>query len=189
MSATENSLQLPNYETFSHSIANLGLPISSSELHGVLCGYLAAGASHDGETYIRALMTNKNAGMTRDAALALFNLYTTTQQQMTHQGFEFQLFLPEDTEELIERAEAFSEWCEGFSQGITMAGIHLDDLHDEETQEALQHITEFAELDYQSIQIDAEDEQSLLEVCEYARVAVMHIYSDLNTNTQSQTTH
>lgn len=182
MPAMMNSLELPCYETFSDTIAPLELPLSSSELHGVMCGYLSAGASTAGGVYLRALMVNRHDDITRAATLALFNLYTVTEQQIMHEGFVFELFLPDDDEDLALRAKAFSQWCEGYTQGITMAGVDYHQFHDEDTQEALQHITEFAELDYQSIEVGSDDERSLMEVYEYTRVSVLHIFNDLNLN-------
>jgi uncharacterized protein len=191
--SNELSLHLPEYATFIDSIAVLALPVSGSELHGMLCGYLCAGAASEGEAYIRALMTNKKGPGFRNAALALFGVYGISQQQLANFNFEFELLIPEDSEQLPERAKAFSEWCEGFVQGMTLSGIGFEQLQEEETQEALQHLTEFAELDYQSLHIDEEDEQALMEVTEYARMAVLRIYADLHTNNSKkerpETTH
>lgn len=193
MSTDNSALRLPDYPTFVDSIAVLDLPISASELHGVMCGYLCAGAISEGEAYLRALMTNKKDTGLRTATLALFGVYAVSQQQMINFDFDFQLLLPEENEPLSERAQAFSEWCEGFTQGITLAGVSYEELHEEEAQEALQHMTEFAQLDCQSLHIDEEDERALMEVSEYARMAVMRIFSDLNAeNTNgapSETAH
>jgi len=175
--------KLPQYDLFTDTIAVLGLPISSSELHGVMSGYISTGALKAGEQYIHALMVNRPDDMTRTAIMALHNLYTITEQQMTHEGFEFELLIPNDEEEdLVIRAKAFSEWCEGYIQGVRMAGIDSEQFYDEDTEEAFQHIGEFAELDYQSIDVTPDDERSLVEVCEYTRIAVLHIFHDLNLN-------
>jgi hypothetical protein len=193
MSTANTPLHLPDYHTFLESIAILGLPISGSELHGVMCGYLCAGANNEGEAYLRALMTNKNDANLRGAALALFGLYAVSQQQITGFNFEFQLLLPDDQDPLADRAQAFSEWCEGFVQGITMAGVSYDDLEEDDAQEALQHLTEFAQLDYYTLHIDEEDEQALMEVSEYARMAVLHVFLDLQSSNlkkgNSETAH
>lgn len=181
MSKPNTALHLPDYHTFLETIAILGLPISGSELHGVMCGYLCAGAVNEGEAYLRALMTKRNDTGIRNAALALFELYAASQQQLLGVNFEFQLLLPDEEDPLTERAQAFSEWCEGFIQGITVAGVSFDDLEEEDAQEALEHLTEFAQLDYQTLQVDEEDEHALMEVSEYARMAVLHIFLDLQS--------
>lgn len=179
MSNVNPSLQLPEYHTFVASISALALPISASELHGMMCGYLAAGTYRAGESYLRALCQGHNDKIVRGCSLALFNVYTVSQQQITHFDFDLQLLLPADDELLKNRAQAFSEWCEGFTQGLNLSGYDYHHVDDDEMQEAIQHITEFGELDYQSLQVDEEDERALIEVTEYTRMAVMRIYAGI----------
>ena len=178
MTAT-TSLRLPNFDAFIDAIAVLALPFSASELHGVMCGFLCAGAIPEGETYLRALMTNSNQEATRITSLAIFGVYAVSHQQMSLFDFEFQLFLPDDDAPLANRAEAFSEWCSGFIEGFALAGGEIDSLQEEESQEALQHLEDFAHLDYQALKVTEEDERAFVDVSEYARMAVLRIYSDM----------
>jgi uncharacterized protein len=187
MSTLDMPSQLPDYDLLIESVAPLALPIPVSELHGVLCGYLCAGAIAKGNAYLQALTAHSTDSLTRRAARALFELYAVSQQQMECVGFEFHLLLPDEHASLLTRAEAFSEWCTGFIQGLNMADIGAYELHDDEVQEALQHITEFSQLDYQSLQMDDEDdERSLMEVSEYTRMAVLHLHSDLQANREDR---
>lgn len=179
----ENSqLHLPKYDDFVESIAGLNLPISASELHGIMCGYLCAGADSQGESYLRALTGNKNDEVHRQVGLVLFSVYSVSQQQIANFAFEVELLLPDDNQPLADRAKAFGEWCEGFVQALTLAGIDADQFYEEEAQEALQHITEFAELDYESLEVNDEDESALMEVSEYTRMAILRLHADLVAN-------
>ena len=193
MSTDRSPMQLPDYDTFVESIAVLGLPFSGSEIHGVMCAYLCAGSIKEGEAYLRALITNRQEAGLRSATLALFGVYAVSQQQISGIDFEFQLLLPEDDAPLLERAQAFSEWCEGFTQGMRIAGIADQQFHDEEAEEAFQHLAEFAELDYDSLEMNESDERALMEVSEYARMAVLQIYLDLHADhrpkERSETAH
>ncbi|MBL7481491.1 UPF0149 family protein [Legionella bononiensis] len=193
MSVENTHLHLPEYTDFAESIAVLSLSISGSELHGMMCGYLCAGADSQGEAYLRALLNNKKDEESRNALLVMFSVYTISQQQINNFDFEFEMLLPDDNESLVERAQAFSEWCEGFTQGLTMAGVGADQFYEEEAQEALQHIIEFAELDCETLDVDEEDEKALMEVSEYARLAVIRLHGDLVMNERerggSETTH
>lgn len=193
MSVENSRLHLPEYNTFIDSIAVLTLDISGSQLHGMMCGYLCAGADHQGEAYLRALLNNKKDQESRDAVLAMFAVFSISQQQISNFDFEFEMLLPDDHAPLIERAQAFSEWCEGFTQGLTMIGIGADQFYEEEAQEALQHLIEFAELDCDTLDVDEEDEKALMEVSEYARMAVIRLHGDLVMNERerggSETTH
>lgn len=193
MPLENNRLRLPHYDDFVTSIAGLTMTISASELHGLMCGYLCANANNQGEAYIRALLNNKKDEATRAAALAMFDVYSISQQQITNFDFEFSLLLPDDDEELVSRAQAFSEWCEGFTQALSNVGIGTDQFYEEEAQDALQHIIEFSELDCDTLDVDEEDERALMEVSEYARLAVLRLHGDIVANERerggSETTH
>lgn len=182
-----SNLQLPQYEHFNDSIAVLSLPLSASELHGMMCGYVCAGADNQGEAYLRALVHNKKDEDSRNALLALFSVFSISQQQINHLDFQFALLLPDDETDLFERAKAFSEWCDGFIRALALSGIEADQFYEEDTQEALQHITEFADIDFESLDVDEEDEKALVEVSEYTRLAVIRLYADLNTHEKEQT--
>lgn len=193
MSEENNRLHLPEYDSFIESIAVLTLDISGSELHGIMCGFLCAGADNQGETYLRTLLNNKKDDASRSAFLAMFAVFSVSQQQISNFDFEFEMLLPDENESLIDRARAFSEWCEGFTQGLSMAGVGADQFYEEEAQEALQHLIEFAELDTDTLDVDEEDEKALMEVSEYARMAVIRLHGDLVMNERerggSETTH
>lgn len=194
MSAEYDPLKLPEYDQFLESISPLALEVSVSEIHGTLCGYLSAGADKQGESYIRALLKHKKDAATRNALLSLFSVFTISQQQLSNSlNFDFQLLLPSDDYSLRDRAQAFSQWCEGFKQGLTFAGVVGADYQEEDAQEALQHLHEFSQLDYESLEVSEEDEQALIEVIEYTRMAVLRLHTDLLTNQKKQsdssTTH
>ncbi|HGE4920333.1 TPA: UPF0149 family protein [Legionella pneumophila] len=179
MSLDNDSLHLPEYDDFVQSISVLALTMSGSELHGIMCGYLCAGADSQGEAYIRALLNNRKDEQSRNALLSLFSVFSISQQQINNFDFEFQMLLPDDDESLVIRAQAFSEWCEGFTQGLTIAGVGMEQFYEEESQDALQHLIEFAELDCESLEVGEEDERALMEVSEYTRMAVLRLHSDL----------
>ena len=179
MLTDDSSPRLPDYETLSELLLPLELPISLSEIHGLLCGYLALGADSQAETYLRALLSSKKNTQSRTLTLALFELHAISQQQLAEFGFDFQMLLPNEEASLNERAQAFSDWCEGFSQAITLSGLAIDTL-DDDTQNALQHITEFADLDHESLHVDEDDERALLDITEYTRMAVIQLYTELH---------
>jgi uncharacterized protein len=175
-------LHLPDYEEFSESIDVLALHVSASLLHGMMCGYLCAGADDQGEAYLRALLGNKKDTPSRNAVLDMFSVFSISQQQMNSFDFEFQMLLPHEHDPLLERAHAFSEWCEGFTQALTLVGIGVNQFYEEEAQDALQHLIEFAELDCDTLDVDEEDDRALMEVSEYARMAVLRLHNDLVLN-------
>lgn len=182
MAQETNALHLPPYDDFIEVISALSLNTSGSGLHGMMCGFLCAGADTQGEAYLRALSDNKKGEAARLALLALFSVYSISQQHISNFDFEFALLLPDDYQPLPERAQAFSEWCEGFIQGLTSAGVGPEQFYEEEAIEALGHISDFADLDFDALDIDEGDEKAFMEVSEYARMAVLRLHSDLVAN-------
>lgn len=177
---------LPSYDQFAESIAELSLELPVSELHGLMCGFLCAKADANGETYLHALTPNKKDKAIRQALLALFSVYSVSQQQLAHFDFEFQMLLPDDSYSLFDRACGFSAWCKGFVEAIQLCGISFEQFQDEEAQDALQHFMEFSDLDSDALDMDEEDEQALMEVTEYARMAVLRLHNDLSTHEKKQ---
>ena len=176
-----NLTQLPNYPIFCEQIEVLALPLSASKVHGVMCGYLCAGALQEGDTYLRALSLSKRGEDARVAAQALFNLYSISQQQIGEDNFSFQFLLPDEEQPLVVRAEAFSEWCSGFTQAMGVLGITAEQL-EEESQDVLLHLSEFSQLDYESLKASEDDEKALMEVSEYARMAVLRLYWEMKVH-------
>jgi uncharacterized protein YgfB (UPF0149 family) len=174
-------MELPEYDDFLGAISSLALPFSASQLHGMLCAYLVIGATDTATAFLTALSRSEQDQKTsRAATVALFNVLTITQQQLIHLGLDFKLLLPDDEHPLAYRAQAFSEWCEGFIATLNASNIQAKQLTDVDSREALEHIAEFSELNYETLDINEEDEAALAEVCEYTRIAVLHLHSDLS---------
>lgn len=173
-------MPLPDHQTFNESIKALTLPISTSKLHGIMCAYLAVGANQGGEAYLQAIMPQKKDKASRVTILSLFNIYAITQQQIAHFGFKFQLLLPDANQSLLSRAQAFSEWCVGFTQGLSLSGFNIQHLKNESTREMILHIAEFGQLDYQMLEVNEDDARAFMYATEYTRMAVPEIYADIH---------
>lgn len=182
MLSENNPVVLPSYDVLAEQLAVLDLSVSCSEFHGILCGYLCAGAVHDAEMYLRTLIITKDTKKVRKDALAvLYAVYEVSRRQIDSMDFEFHLLLPDEDVSLKERAHAFSEWCESFTEGMTLAGVDFNQLEDEESEEALTHFFEFAEMDYEHLDMSEENERAFFEVSEYARMAVLRLKSDIQS--------
>ncbi len=171
--------KLPAYQQFCDATAFLALSQSPSELHGIVCAYLCAGAYREAEIYLRALLGNNKDEETRMASMLIFDMLSASQHQIQNFDFEFQMFLPDEHESIVERAQSFSEWCEGFMQGLDINGIHDDNFEDEEARETLYHIQEFSELDFDDLKSGEEEEKALMEVTEYTRMAVLRLFGEI----------
>lgn len=177
----DHSTELPGYWEVADCLAVAALPMSPSQLHGRLCGYIAAANKADGfawlETLLRAKQAQDEAPM--EARDTFLNLYRYSFSHITQMDFSFALLLPIEDESIEERAAALGEWCHGFIQGLQMLGIEIDTAQTEELRDALFHIEEISRLDYDNLSITEEDERCFVEVYEYVRMAVLSLYAEL----------
>lgn len=186
MSAYVQEAKLPPYELIQLCIEPLNLPLSISELHGLLCGYICAGSKSHAEAYLRTLMASFKQLDAKEASTVLFTCFSISQHLIEAFDFSFQLLIPDEDASLAVRAQAFSDWCEGFTQGLTLSNVGFDHFHDQDSQNALSHIEEFAQLDHDSLTMDDEDESALMEIQEYTRLAVLRLYGDLHCHVSQQ---
>ncbi len=154
----------------------------ATETHGILCAFLCAGAKIRVEAWISSLV-GENAGA-RDASFNqakshLRQVFKSTQEGLEEGEFEFELLLPDDDTDLYARIEAFSLWCQGFISGLNLAGVNLKSQEIQATQEAIDDLVKFSCLEYDEEDPDDEsNERAYSELVEYARVAVMLLYTE-----------
>lgn len=159
-------------------IMRLRLGTEASELHGSLCGYLAGGGSLRGTSVLAALQLDGEATDPSPEDLALLQrLARQCASELADPELGFEPLLPEDDRPLAERAEAMVDWCRGFLGGFGLAGTaahaHLSD----EAQEILRDLGTVAasSLDFGN---ETEDEDALIEVQEFVRVAAMLLHTE-----------
>lgn len=165
---------LPNYQTLSWLFNENEIPFSLSEWHGMVCAYLCANETQQALTFLNSLIKKNNSTTGQELKEGLFLVFSMAEHQLNELDFSFQLLLPDDHVPLNERAQALSEWCDGFLNGLKttpQAKKHLDT----DSQEVLAHLQAFSELDYDALSISEEDEQAFMEIYEYTRMAVLRI--------------
>lgn len=178
---------LPTHTQIMENLSALALDVDVSYLHGLLTGFLVAGASTQAENYLRSLILNKTGPSFHQSTHALFSIYTVTQTWLNSFGFQFEMLLPEIDAALPERLQGFSNWCQGFLEGLQDAGLTMDDFENEEDLEILQHLDDFSQMDVDDLEFDNEDEKAYLDVTEYTRLAVLQLFCDLNEQESGKT--
>lgn len=151
-----------------------GLGMDVAELHGALTGWLAGGGS-GGPDWL--------AGVTADADMpqvaagsVLDRMREATARQLDDRSFGFDLLLPDDDASLGERSGALFDWCRGFLGGFGLAAGGAPGLS-EESREALSDLARLAAAVPQD-DGDEDDEQALVEIEEFVRVAALLLHGD-----------
>lgn len=172
--ALSSAGELPDLSAVAAEIARLSLATSPSELHGALCGWLAGGGGSVREWPARVLADD--ALPAPEAGGALDTLRTVSAAQLADRSFEFDLLLPAEDTSLTERSGALFEWCRGFLGAFGLAAGNAAKLSDE-SREALGDIAKLAAAQPQD-EGDEEDEEALVEIEEFVRVATLLLHGD-----------
>ena len=169
------------YEVADMLVAEDSMTGSAAEIHGLLCGYLSAGArfSHDAWLKLAAELTDITEFRHESSKLALTDLYDGVVAQLEKTDFSFQLLLPDDDLSLAERAEALGSWCQGYLTGFGLQGGHTNESLTDELKEALGDMEQIAQIEI-APEDDEDNESDLTELQEYVRMASMMVYGEFN---------
>ncbi|MCA0899657.1 UPF0149 family protein [Microbulbifer agarilyticus] len=167
-----------SFDDLANQIVAAGGKVGPSELHGFICGLLAAGARPD------AARWQKEAGEFLDLEAVPADLKSDVQalakkslDDFSEKDFSFEPLLS-DSDELAERGQTLCLWCEGFLHGFGV-GKYSEKLLPT-SSEALKDMAEIAQLDAEGMENDTEQERQLFEVQEYVRMAALNIFVECN---------
>lgn len=173
---------LPEFDTLADQFVQQGAFCSPAELHGSLCGQLAAGGRYgSSDEWLQAAVGLMDIGELTDAPLidGLTAMYEISLEQLTSGEFGFALLLPDDDTPINLRAEALGQWCEGFLAGYAMGGGKTDGGLSDEARETLRDLITISQ-----IATDTDEEESsegdFTEVFEYVRMSAMLIFAECN---------
>jgi yecA family protein len=155
-----------------------------SELHGALCGRLAAGARmHEGDwlAMVCEHMGLPTTGAEDSATLHQFmsTAYAGTLERLKSADMSFRPLLPDDDYAIEQRLEALISWVRGFLEGMAMsAGESLGQAPDE-IRELIEDMVAISQLSDEEKQ-DDESELQLMEIIEYVRLGALSVFTEFN---------
>jgi uncharacterized protein YgfB (UPF0149 family) len=151
-----------------------GLATPASELQGALLGWLCGGGSADGN-WLAAVMADP--ALPQPAADSpLQRLRDHALGQLDARNFTLDLLVADDDAGLGERSGSLFEWCRGFLGGFGLAA-GADPPLSEEGRESLADLARLAAATPQD-EGDEEDEEALVEIGEFIRVAALLLHGD-----------
>lgn len=180
MGATRS--QLPDYSEFQNMLQRHSIEAPPSEAQGVIAAVLCLPQADQIDWLALFLSAESTASTEMDSELsgALLQLFQSTRQQLSEDGFEFNLYLPSDGG-IAERTASIAAWCRGFLLGISAGQLTAANTGDV-VREILADIVEIsgAEPDQDGSE---EDERALAEIEEYLRAAVHLLKEELSSPT------
>jgi uncharacterized protein YgfB (UPF0149 family) len=175
------------FDDFADMFVELGAFGTPSELHGLMCGQLAAGVRFDADAWLAMVVAHLDVQDIEDDddKAELVGLYEQALGQFTDGGFSFSLLLPDDDTELAARAESLGSWCSGFLGGFGLAFDRDKQKLNEEVTETMDDLSQIALVSLDDDD-DPEAEQSLMELVEYVRMAALMVFSEYNVASEQK---
>ncbi len=169
------------FDDFADMFVELKAFGTPSELHGLMCGQLAAGVRFDANAWLAMVVAHLDVQEIDDAddKAELIGLYELALSQLSDGGFTFTLLLPEDDAELAARAESLGSWCSGFLGGFGLAFDRKRQKLTDDITETMDDLSQIALVSLEDEE-DPEAEQGLMELIEYVRMAALMVFSEFN---------
>lgn len=172
------------YQELANALKKADSSFKPAEVHGFICGILAATGGKLDNTWIKTFTGAKKNRALNDC---LQQLLETSYHEMSEFSFEFSLLLPEDEEPILIRSESLGAWCEGFLTGLNKYHVPLKNRSPSDTTESINDMIEISQINFDEVSEDDEDENAYFELVEYVRLAVLMIFQELNTQAKSRT--
>ena len=174
-----NAPDFVGYDELDELVQRLRLGTTAAELHGSLCGLLAAGGQVGRTPLLTVLQLEGDMPRALDRAdqVQLDALVTQTAAELADPELGFEPRLPSDDRPLPERADALVDWCRGFLGGFGLAGAKPHGALSDEAQELLRDLAAIgaSSLDFGE---ESEDEDALIEVHEFVRMGAMLLHTE-----------
>ncbi len=183
------------------ALSRLGLMVSATAGHGLLCGLICARNYVECEAWV-ALMDEENldqltssdpealiaAGNSRlrhpeaaEESKLLQQLHRETLRQFGNGEYDFYPLLPDDDAPLQQRTEALAEWCQCFLFGIAAGGVKDFSTLPEPVDEICRDLVDFSQAGHGPTKETEQDEFAYVELVEYVRVGVQLIFEELHS--------
>ncbi len=154
-----------------------GIDQAPAEIHGLMTGWLCAGASFDAAKRRSSLSEWLDIDLPKSEFAILDVIYNEIAKGLDDDEFGFRLLLPGDDVSVNARTSEVACWCQGFLYGFGMTGRFSNVEVSEDVAEVLKDLGQIAAIS-EEIPDGEENEADLIEISEYIRMSAMLIHSD-----------
>jgi uncharacterized protein len=162
-------------------LQELNSSVPAAESHGCLCGALCTTLEYPLVRWLEEVVPESDTeDATSDASREpLRLLFNDTLGALRGDQMEFEPLLPDDDVSLTQRANALSQWCQGFLYGFGTGQRRGT----EELPTSVNEVhRDFTQIGQASVQLDEDseaEEEAYSEVVEYIRAAVQLVHDEL----------
>jgi yecA family protein len=179
--STERLLEALDFDLMADVFVSEGITASPAELHGQLCGYLAAGVSLREEDWLQMALEFADIEKWQEAAskAAIIELYQATLSLFQNGEYALVPCIADEDAEISLRGTTLAQWAHGFLAGYGLAGRKQETISDDARQ-VLQDFANISGLraDMEQMEDNNENDADLTELIEYARLSAMMLFSE-----------
>jgi uncharacterized protein len=163
-------------------LQELNSSVPAAESHGCLCGALCTTSDYPLARWLGEIVPEPQTDSEESAELQpepLQLLFTDTIGSLRGDQMEFEPLLPDDDVPLMQRANALSQWCQGFLYGFGTGKARSAEELPTNVNEILNDFTQIGRATVQLEEDTEAEEEAYSEVVEYVRAAVQLIHDEL----------
>jgi len=167
------------YEEFERVLRDARALPEPAEAHGTLAGALCSSRDYGLIEWVREILPDDSPEEAALQSSVLQNVYNSMVSKLAGSEADFEPLLPDDQAPLTERADALSQWCQGFLYGL---GSGATGDPGKVSVEAGEIIRDFAEITHVGVDADEQNEENevaFAEVVEFVRVGVQLLFAEL----------
>ncbi|MCT8344276.1 MULTISPECIES: YecA family protein [Photorhabdus] len=165
---------LPDYQSFDEILHQQSVALTAAEMHGLISGLLCGGNRDSSWQVLVHDLANDGLAFSHPLAQQLRELREITFESLDDSNFAFGLLLPDEEDNVYERADALAGWVNHFLLGLGVAQPKFADK--KEINEIIGDLRNIGLLGYEEGDDQEELAQALEEVLEYVRVAAQLCY-------------
>lgn len=172
-----------DHNELDNALRNCGSHWGAAQAHGLLCGKLAVNGA-EGATSWRGQVLDAidpADALRNECDLLLDDLFHETWRQLAERQSEFELILPDESDDAVHRTQELSAWCEGFLHGL-VSDTQSEAVRKRLAKEPLSDmIRDMLEMTRATVGDEDEEttESAYTELVEYIRVAVQLAFEEL----------
>jgi yecA family protein len=177
---------MPDYEQLTNMLRQLELDKEAGEVQGIICGMLCARLNDPG-MWMDTVLSGAHGGdeQVQQAREMLAAVYMNMENQLTDEGFNLTLILPDDETPVSHRAIALGQWCQGLLLGLSMGGLTQPARLSKDAQEILQDILSISRAETYDTSESEANEKAYMELTEYVRIGSQLLHEEMRNKKES----
>ena len=175
-----------DYDNLTQALQRAAIPADAAEMHGAITGHICLNGSQNAawlELVAPDLIKAEAGGdaLAGEARRMLESVYTQTIDQLTLGEFAFVPLLPDDNHELLDRATALGNWCQGFLLGLQQAGLNTARGLSTELAEVYKDFGEISQITTAELESSEDDEEAYAELHEYLKIGAILFFEEFHS--------